>query len=147
MLGSWCALGNTLIAIHDWLFPQPCNRNQGKKNREEMFYSILWQVSSKECLLKASKSTMYSASTVLKAISVWSLLHQPMGKQTYLIKNLVHDVTFSVLLALACDHPPAKSALTKHSKPSLGLGTIMISLSLFVQKSNDTNKSMFVAPH
>ena len=52
--------------------------------------------------------TMYSASVVLKEISVWSLLHKSTGQPAYIMTYTLRDITFYALSVSACAHPPER---------------------------------------
>ena len=61
---------------------------------------------------KADVNEMYSASEVLRAVSVCNDLCQYMGQFAYMMTIPVRDITFSELLESAWCQPPAKSAST-----------------------------------
>ena len=61
---------------------------------------------------KADGNSMYSASAVLRAISVCKELRQYFWQLEYMMTIPVHDMTLSALLASAYIYPPEKSVST-----------------------------------
>ena len=78
----------------------------------------------------ATDNAMYSASVVLKAISVCNLLPQNIGQPAYEMTKPVRDKTDSGLVVSPLLNPPAKSASTWHSRPFVVSGRKMIPLSI-----------------
>ena len=78
------------IAIHDWLSSHTLHRNVGGVIRSgnsawSSFNNVMRGITSRRAVERA----IYSASAVLSAISVWSLLDQKIGQFAYLITNPV----------------------------------------------------------
>ena len=101
------------IAMHDWLSSWTLQLNVVLEvsSRIVLFNSSIKVISGRTWRSAVDK-TIYLASAVLKAISVWSVLFQKIGQFAYVITYPVLDITFSASDAFAFDHPPAKSALT-----------------------------------
>ena len=91
-------LVHVAILIHDLFSSCTLQTKFGFEMRignTSFIYSII-VIRGNTCL-SAEDNAMYSASTVLSAISICRELRQNMGQLAYTITIPVHDMTFSVL--------------------------------------------------
>ena len=72
------------------------------------FISSIVVIRGNTCL-SAEDNPMYSASAVLRAISVYRELRQNMGQLAYMITIPVRDMTLSASSEFASCHPPGAS--------------------------------------
>ena len=115
--GNFFFLGENLvpvaISIHDLLSSCTLQTKFGfemRRGNTSFIYSIV-VIRCNTCI-SAEDNAMYSASAVLRAISVCRELRQNMGQLAYMITIPVRDMTVSASSAFFSCHPPAKSAST-----------------------------------
>ena len=118
VLGVNLGLSATLMQL--WLSSRTLQKNLGSdlligKKSSSSFMRL--RTGRTSCI--AIERAMYSASVVLSAISVFSLLRQKIGHPAYEMKNPVQDKTTSGFADVSVVHPPAKSTSTWHSSPKL----------------------------
>ena len=100
---------DSVMAMQLWLSSKNLQNTSGfEKWISKINYTSLVSAIKGIMLIIAWPNVIYSASVVIKPISVCNLLHHNTGHPAYVITYTIRDMEFSALLASSWAHPPAK---------------------------------------